>query len=608
MQNQNLVNYIISFLSIKEIINLSQTNKKINSMLNNKNNNKVNNLWREECNKHFYLDEELKKSSDEINEYDKGMNIDWKEYFIAFIKYKNIISNEISNDVFNILLVHCYLPKIRKTIPNIESDFSSEHQKHFYDIIREENELYHYYNIYFGKENNENILKNPKLPFGHFLENFQFYSNQIKCNKLDLFVLEKEFNYQNEVNITLNQINSEPLKFVFWLQQIIYFYCQLHLGYIFKYEKDNRRFLNEYINRHNSIIDVALYLNDKYEHINVTMNYLYLDIFNTQNLGRKFSIYNMILSIWYRNVYLILENDINQNLSITFDNMLDEKINLSSISSEHDTTIDSNFISDDEDEEIKDNKSLIECTTNAILDYSIGEFNSNYIKHTDLNINEHYEKCENIIGEKISYMILNKIKNGADFSKLKNVISYQEFYSSSFSLDEEKYLKIIPRTQFNTMKKSIFLIRNYIQEELMEKYIKYIQYYNFEDREMEIEDKNLFESENKKVNEEIKNIKLFLSSLSKGFKIDNQKINTIIDKFLLDDGRKIINLVEQITLFYYEELEKYNNSNKLIESLIKKNMRIFKSSLLVEHSEIGKDERKMDVFFNSENNGITLNH
>lgn len=242
MQNQNLVNYIISFLSIKEIINLSQTNKKLNSMLNNKNNNKVNNLWREECNKHFYLDEELKKSSDEINEYDKGMNIDWKEYFIAFIKYKNIISNEISNDVFNILLVHCYLPKIRKTIPNIESDFSSEHQKHFYDIIREENELYHYYNIYFGKENNENILKNPKLPFGHFLENFQFYSNQIKCNKLDLFVLEKEFNYQNEVNITLNQINSEPLKFVFWLQQIIYFYCQLHLGYIFKYEKDNRRF------------------------------------------------------------------------------------------------------------------------------------------------------------------------------------------------------------------------------------------------------------------------------------------------------------------------------------------------------------------------------
>ena len=338
------------------------------------------------------------------------------------------------------------------------------------------------------------------------------------------------------------------------------------------------------------------------------MNYLYLDIFNTQNLGRKFSIYNMILSIWYRNVYLILENDINQNLSFTMDNMLDEKMNLSSFSNDHDTTVDSNFILDDEDEEIKDNKSLIESITNAILDYSIGEFNSNYIKHTDLNINEHYEKCENIIGEKISNMILNKIKNGEDFSKLKNVISYQEFYSSSFSLDEEKYLKIIPRTQFNTMKKSIFLIRNYIQEELMEKYIKYIQYYNFEDREMEIEDKNLFESENKKVNEEIKNIKLFLSSLSKGFKIDNQKINTIIDKFLLDDGRKIINLVEQITLFYYEELKKYNNSNKLIESLIKKNMRIFKSSLLVEHSEIGKDERKMDVFFNSENNGITLNH
>ena len=608
MQNQNLVNCIISFLPIKDIINLSQTNKKLNSILNNKNNNKINYLWREECNKAFYLDDELKKPLDEINENDKGMNIDWKENFLNFISYKKIISNEISKDIFNILLVHCYLPKIRKTIPNIESDFSSEHQKHFYDAIKEENELYQYYNIYLGKENNEKKLKNPKLPFGHFLENFHFYSNQIKSNKMDLIVLEKLFNYLNEVNITINQINSEPLKFVFWLQKIIYFYCQLHLGYIYKYEKDNRRFLNEYINRHNSLIDVALYLNDEYEHINVTMNYLYLDIFNTQNLGRKFSIYNMILSIWYRNVYLILENDINQNLSFTMDNMLDEKMNLSSFSNDHDTTVDSNFILDDEDEEIKDNKSLIESITNAILDFSIGEFNSNYIKHTDLNINEHYENCENIIGYKISNMIVNKIKNGEDFSKLKNLISYQEFCSSSFSLDDEKNLKIIPRTQFNIMKKSISLIRDYIQEELKEKYSKYINYYNFEDDEMEIEYKTPLESKNEKVNQEIKNIKLFLTCLSKHLIKDNQKLNKIINKFILEDGKKIINLVEQITLFYYEELEKYDNSNKTIESLIKKNLRVFKSCLLSEHSEMEKDERKMDTFSNNENKIVILNH
>ena len=156
------------------------------------------------------------------------------------------------------------------------------------------------------------------------------------------------------------------------------------------------------------------------------------------------------------------------------------------------------------------------------------------------------------------------------------------------------------------MKKSISLIRDYVHEELIEKFSKYIKDYDLEDDEMEI-DYNPLEPKNEKVKIEMKNIKLFLSNLSIDLNKDNQKRNKIINKFLLDDGRKIINLVEQITLFYYEELEKYDNSNKIIESLIKKNVRIFKSCLL-EHSEMEKDERKIDTFMNNENNQVILNH
>ena len=120
MQNKNLINYIVSFLTLKEISNLSQVNKKFYLTLDNENNKKINNLWREECNKTFYKEENESKNLDEINKKDKGIEFNWRQIYKNFITYKQQISNEIALDIYEILKIHCYLSKIRKHITYIE--------------------------------------------------------------------------------------------------------------------------------------------------------------------------------------------------------------------------------------------------------------------------------------------------------------------------------------------------------------------------------------------------------------------------------------------------------------------------------------------------------
>ena len=603
MQNKNLINYIVSFLTLKEISNLSQVNKKFYLTLDNENNEKINNLWREECNKTFYKEENESMNLDEINKKDKGIEFNWRQIYKNFIIYKQQISNEIALDIYEILKIHCYLPKIRKHIPYIESDFSSEHQKHFYDIIKEENKIYLYYNLYFEDNKNKKLMK-PNLPFANYILNFTYYLEQIKEKKTDFIALDKIFNYSN-IEINPEKISSEPLKFIIWLKQVISLYCKLHLGYIYKFENENenKRFLNEFINRHNSLIDVALYLNDKYEHINITINYLYSNLYRLTKTNGKFSLYNMILSIWYKEVYLNLENEINEKLSCIIDNLFIE-LN----SSDYDLTTDStlNYCSNDEEEENKDNKSLVENIGNIILDFCIGEFNSTFIKHTELNINEHYENYEKILGKKTSNYIINKIQEGENFSNLKYLISFQENNDLDFSLDDEKQFKIIPRTQLYLMNQTLFSIKNFIVKELNEKYFKFINNYDEINNEMEIELENQLNIKNENVKKELDNIKNYLKSLSEKNNIKEEKINMLINQFMIKDGKKIIDLAIKISSFYYNEIKKYNESNKLIETFLDKNKRITQKSAFMDFEKENEEIKKTtNIIF--ENKNVMLN-
>ena len=138
MLNKNLLNYIVSYLDLKAILDLSQVNKKLSLLLDNKNNDKINNLWREECNKTFYTDENNLTILEEINIKDKGIKFDWRQIYKQFVIYKQSISNEISNDIYNMLNIHCYLPKLRKQISDIKNIFmilSKKKIKYIFIII-----------------------------------------------------------------------------------------------------------------------------------------------------------------------------------------------------------------------------------------------------------------------------------------------------------------------------------------------------------------------------------------------------------------------------------------------------------------------------------------
>ena len=64
MDNNNLLNLIIKFLPLKDIINLSLVNKNLQNSLNNKRNHFVNFLWKEQCDNDFYNNETREKIID----------------------------------------------------------------------------------------------------------------------------------------------------------------------------------------------------------------------------------------------------------------------------------------------------------------------------------------------------------------------------------------------------------------------------------------------------------------------------------------------------------------------------------------------------------------
>ena len=194
------------------------------------------------------------------------------------------------------------------------------------------------------------------------------------------------------------------------------------------------------------------------------------------------------------------------------------------------------------------------------------------------------------------------MKYGEDFSNLKNLISFQETNDLVFSLDYEKKLKVIPRTQLYLMNMTIFSIKNLIVDELNEKYIRFIQNYNELNNEMEIE----LDSKNENVKKELNNIKNYLIMISKKYNLKEEKIGMLVNKFMRKDGKKIIDLACKISLFYYEEIKKYSESNKSIETFLEK--RINWICTLNESSKNENKESHKIAYINYENNNVILNH
>ena len=157
------------------------------------------------------------------------------------------------------------------------------------------------------------------------------------------------------------------------------------------------------------------------------------------------------------------------------------------------------------------------------------------------------------------------------------------------------------------MNQTLFSIKNFIVKELNEKYFKFINNYDEINNEMEIELENQLNIKNENVKKELDNIKNYLKSLSEKNNIKEEKINMLINQFMIKDGKKIIDLAIKISSFYYNEIKKYNESNKLIETFLDKNKRITQKSAFMDFEKENEEIKKTtNIIFENKNEMLNI--
>ncbi len=75
--------------------------------------------------------------------------------------------------IHHFYLEHFAIPKLRKEIPIIESDFNSIHQLHMMDFIYDQQDLYNHYDECFEMRKFSGVkLRKNDIPFSNLLENY----------------------------------------------------------------------------------------------------------------------------------------------------------------------------------------------------------------------------------------------------------------------------------------------------------------------------------------------------------------------------------------------------------------------------------------------------
>ena len=248
--------------------------------------------------------------------------------------------------------------KIRLENRIVENEINSSLQTYLYDFLFEQQDLYFEYDQIFRSLN----LKSRKdeLPFKDFILNFYYYLNEIQNDKNKIKQLkklrwyicfdednycQKDFNYDinsekksnSDVDLSNNLknnfifqnhfykkidylkedesiiidfkliekvINGENNKLFFLLKCIhlsISSFCQQTMNYLYStYKNDQYEFIKEYNKRKKNFIDSAIIINEICENLNVVVNYLYEKILKDYPFSPKFSIFRLLLKIWYR--------------------------------------------------------------------------------------------------------------------------------------------------------------------------------------------------------------------------------------------------------------------------------------------------------------------
>ena len=636
-KNEYLTTKIVMYLNPKEIISFLSCNKAINRILNPANNETINTIF------YFYTNQKFFESNDnsEVIKYNKSKkkilldsywksNINWKLYLSQITRHFKLYPDEkISNIVLKTFQIHVFLPELRKGNQILEQNNSSIHQIFSYDQKYVENCLQNYYDRYINdkyiinqeKNGNEVKILRTDLPFEEELKNFVGVYNDIRSNDEYKYVINNIINYdfENLENIYESIVNNNNVNkiiyFILWLNKSLIMYSMSTYESIVKYinDKDEHKFLVDYVNKYNDYINASLLINTKFQNVNIIMSYLNKYIMNNKNNDNKFSLYTLARKIFKKNIY----EKVVQNILPKFSSLLnkyciakfnnnfneekeeqyeddydlldiDELMEDEELSETNDST--ENYISLDEIASSKNNEKpdfgILNNVMSSIVDMEIDQNNANGINHSLLKLSKIYEQFEELLYSKFSETIKQQLNEGKSVSEVFEILKkyfetnkkdYKNFVQSNNSL------KIINRTKKTMLNGAFQTICGHIFPKIMNDFDSRLVS-NMNQRELKFynnEIKNEFKCDlsdysNKmkmtiegKVQEEINNIKTCLYGQNiKGYNIDDTI--KLVNEYMDSDAIEIVLLVKKMIYFYFKELANYEEKDKKIECILTK--------------------------------------
>ena len=242
-----------------------------------------------------------------------------------------------------------YIPKKDENEEMLFGEFVVKYKEYFYSIqknkksMRQLKKLRWYLILdkdnFFEEESKENIFN---------INNNQFFidfNNEVENNNDSFDEIETKIAYnefiKNEKNKVLDNLeeveekniindelinkllNNEKNPFFFIIKLIflsIKIFCKSAICHLLNYFSnvgenkyiDGKNLINEYLLCFNNFVDSCLLINKKCMNINITMNYLYEELFKNYPNFPKFSIFRMCIRIWFEeaNTLLIGKNSL----------------------------------------------------------------------------------------------------------------------------------------------------------------------------------------------------------------------------------------------------------------------------------------------------------
>ena len=628
--NEIIVTNISKYLNLKELLLFSSVNKAMYfTKLNPVYNSIVNSHYRTLIFNKFYLndldDNEKAKNKDEFLDDYKITNNNWKQIFINlnhhYYDYDFIVKKEYAKDVFFRFKLHLYLPFIRKSNKVLENKESSLHQYYFYDFDKNKTVFIHYdkfldlENNGFNRKNSENFLFRKNLVFENEFLGINELIKTVHGNNNFALLLEKIINYDYEgidKQYYNNKTNNEVFDFIIWLNHsaILFSKFLYSLINIYCYESKNKNeLIVEYINAQNNFVNFSLSINERYNNLNLIINYLYRFIKDKTKSYTEFSLYKMFFNIMKKELYNKLEKNLEKEFKILVEQyckeLLDFVDNKRTSSFGSDAKTDSGDIFEEDDEfemiidevpfEIEENKELtkMEIINNfmsCITDLSIDEKNALCINHSNLKMDDNYQIFEKILKDVILNEInisVNKDRKSIEgiYIVFKNILSIED----QDSIKERNGFHFINRTQkllfdavFSCLKRNVFQI---IENEWSE----YYKNLNTNNTQNTIENKKIINNEtlNKLIDELDKEEKLkmdnvyndllnqmkmeFENKTNMNCKSNNYNIVNSSDAInnFFETKNENFTILKTILCNFYIENKSYSNINNRIFYLLK---------------------------------------